>query len=215
MKEKRLSILGDSISTYTGVSNDEDTNATLLMNPCFYRPPFPKEKTYWYLVAEELGLTLCTNNSWSGGNLSGRDDPDSGVNRADFLSTDSGEEPDVVILFMGTNDLGRGVAADVFHEDYRLALSKIRARHPKAEICCVNIPDRTPQLRARAAAMNKAIDDAAASLGSGCYVADLFGSKLRDDVYYMNTVDGLHPDEDGMRMIAEIIVEAIRKHQNN
>ena len=30
--------------------------------------------------------------------------------------------------------------------------------------------------------------------------------------YYMNTLDGLHPDEDGMRIIAEVVIEAIEGH---
>jgi len=30
----------------------------------------------------------------------------------------------------------------------------------------------------------------------------------------MNTVDGLHPDEDGMKIIAEIVEDAIKTHYN-
>lgn len=29
----------------------------------------------------------------------------------------------------------------------------------------------------------------------------------------MNTLDGLHPDEDGMRMIAEVIINAIEQNR--
>ena len=61
-KYKKLSILGDSISTYKGVSDDASANLTLLHNPY----------------------------SWSGGNLSGKYNPDSSVNRANNLSRDDG-----------------------------------------------------------------------------------------------------------------------------
>ena len=98
-KGQKLSILGDSISTYKGVSDDASANSTLLYNPYYYRDPLPLEKTYWKLVMTSLGLTLCVNNSWSGGNLSGRDNPDSGVNRANNLSRDDGTEPNIVIPF--------------------------------------------------------------------------------------------------------------------
>ena len=127
-KGKKLSILGDSISTYKGVSDDASANSTLLYNPYYYRDPLPLEKTYWKLVMTSLGLTLCVNNSWSGGNLSGKDNPDSGVNRANNLSRDDGTEPDIVILFMGINDLGRRVNIDVFASDYERALLIIRER---------------------------------------------------------------------------------------
>lgn len=90
LKGKKLSILGDSISTYQGVSNDERTNSTIAANPYFYRDPFPLDKTYWKIIMDNLNMTLCVNNSWSGGNLSGIDDPTSGVNRAAELSRDNG-----------------------------------------------------------------------------------------------------------------------------
>lgn len=98
---KNLSILGDSISSYDGVSNDASANATIGINPYFYREPFPVEKTYWKRVMEKFGLTLCVNNSWSGGNLSGRENPDSGVNRANNLSRDDEMNPDLIIAFIG------------------------------------------------------------------------------------------------------------------
>ena len=85
LKGKKLSILGDSISTYKDVSNDINANESLYPNPYFYRLPFPLEKTYWMLLIKKLGLSLCVNNSWSGGNLSGKDNSSSGLNRANFL----------------------------------------------------------------------------------------------------------------------------------
>jgi lysophospholipase L1-like esterase len=30
----------------------------------------------------------------------------------------------------------------------------------------------------------------------------------------MNTVDGLHPDEDGARIIYEVVLDAFKKHGN-
>ena len=46
------------------------------------------------------------------------------------------------------------------------------------------------------------------------FIADLFGSGIDEDVYYDNSTDGLHPDEDGMRMIAEVVEAAIRQKFN-
>lgn len=212
LKNKKLSILGDSISTYIGVSNNESTNPTIGNNPVFYRPPFPREKTYWELVLEAFELTLCVNNSWSGGNLSGISDPTSGVNRACELSNGEGTNPDIIILFMGTNDLGRCVKPDVFGSDYRKTLDIIKEKYPSAKVCCVNIPDRDPVLKGRAEIFNAEIESAVKEKGEGYFVADLFKSRLNHDFYYMNTLDGLHPDEDGMKYIAEVIIGAMKEN---
>jgi lysophospholipase L1-like esterase len=211
LKGKRLSILGDSISTYQGVSNNAQVRATTAHYPYHYRPPFPIEKTYWHRVCADLGLTLCVNNSYSGGNLSGRNDPDSGVCRAIALSGDNGGVPDIIIIFMGINDLGRGVDVKVFSEDYELVLETVGQTYPNAAVCCVNLPDRDPFLRSRTERFNLEIENAVSRAGKRFFIADLFHSRLRDDFYYMNTTDGLHPDEDGMAIIAQVITDRIKE----
>lgn len=210
-----ISILGDSISTYRGASNDIAANSTVYANPYFYKEPFPIEATYWMRLIESFGMRLCVNNSWSGGNLSGVNDESSGVNRAAHLSRDDGGTPDFVILFMGINDLGRGVSVDVFASDYRRTLSVLKELYPKAVVCCVNLPDRAIILKKRAIEFNEAIKRAISDAGDRFFVADMFSSRLNNDFYYMNTVDGLHPDEDGMRIIAEVIEDAINAYFNN
>lgn len=212
LKGKKLSILGDSISTYKGVSDDAGANATLFYNPCFYRPPLPEEKTYWRLLMDTFSLSLCVNNSYSGGNLSGKTDPASGLSRAGQLSRDDGTEPDLIIVFMGLNDLGRGFDADFFASDYRQTLLILKESYPRAAAVCVTLPDRDPVLRARTLLFNEGIESAVREMGKGFFTADLFHSPLNNDTYYNNTLDGLHPDEDGMRMIAEVIEGAIREN---
>jgi len=213
LKGKKLSILGDSVSTYYGFSNNKDVNFETVANPCFYtKRLFPWEQTYWGILMERLSLTLCVNNSWSGGNLSGIDNPDSGVNRASNLSTDHGENPDFVIVFMGLNDLGRGVSDEVFYVDYLKALLTIKEKYPDALVCCVNMPDRDASFRIRTLLFNRKIEEAVHVAGDNFFVADLYNSKLNNDTYYMNTLDGLHPDQDGMRMIADIIIEAVEEN---
>lgn len=209
---KRLSILGDSISTYQGVSNNPEYNSMLYYNPCFYREPFPLEKTYWHQLIHKLGLTLCVNNSWSGGNLSGIDDENSGVNRVNYLSGNNGETPDVIIVFMGINDLGRRIPFEGFSYDYETVLKTIKDKYPNALVCCVNLPDRDIALKKQAGLFNVAIENAVKKAGDKFFIADLFSSSLNNDFYYMNTVDGLHPSESGMTIIAELIENSIRTH---
>ena len=214
LKGKKLSILGDSVSTYRGVSNDENANSTIYGNRCFYELPFPVEKTYWSLIMKEFGLELCVNNSWSGGNLSGQHIPAAGVNRAAHLTHNDGTSPDFIIVFMGLNDLGRNVPLDIFATDYEKTLSTIKEKHPCALVCCINLPDREPYFKKRAILFNDVIFEAVRTAGDNFFVADLFDSPLNNDNYYNNTTDGLHPDEDGMRMIAEVVSQAIKKKLN-
>ena len=209
---KTLSILGDSVSTYRGVSDDASANSMLFYNPYYYDDPFPQERTYWARLMERLGLTLCVNNSWSGGNLSGVDNPDSGVNRANHLSRDDGTKPDLTIIFMGLNDLGRRVDPAVFAADYERTLMTVTNKYPHAHVCCVNLPDREPVLKARTEQFNAAIQAAAKAAGEQVFVADLFHSELNNENYYENTTDGLHPSENGMRIIADVVEAAIREH---
>lgn len=208
-KGKKLSILGDSISTYKGVSNDENARRDLFYNPYFYQDPLPLEKTYWSIVLKNLGMTLCVNNSWSGGNLSGIDNPDSGVNRASHLSRDDGTEPDVIIVFMGINDLGRDVDFSVFFADYQKTLNIIKETYPAAMVCCVNLPDRHISIKQFTQLFNSQIEKAVKAAGKNFFVADLFGSRLNNYFYYIHTLDGLHPGEGGMEVIAEVVQTAI------
>lgn len=210
LKGKKLSILGDSISTYQNISNNPEYHSTLFYNPYFYKLPFPMEKTYWHRLITTFGLTLCVNNSWSGGNLSGIDNENSGVNRVHNLSNNQGEDPDFIIVFMGINDLGRGVPLDVFSADYERVLSILKSKYPSSPVCCVNLPDRTPSFKKMTESFNAAIEKAVERSGENFFMADLFHSPLNNDFYYMNTVDGLHPDEDGMKYIAETIEATIR-----
>ena len=71
------------------------------------------------------------------------------------------------------------------------------------------MPDRDESFRIRTLLFNRRIEEAIHVAGENFFLVDLYGSKLNNDVFYMTTLDGLHPDQDGMRMIAEVIKEAM------
>ena len=79
---KTISILGDSISTYAGVSNNTAYNSTIGKNAVYYRADGSTLKvclsdTWWQQAIDALDMKLLVNNSWSGSTVlhtrSGRD----------------------------------------------------------------------------------------------------------------------------------------------
>lgn len=117
---KKLSIMGDSISTYTGISNSVKYNSTIGSNAVWYpgnNSNFMDESyTYWGRLINDLGMELCVNNAWSGSRVYGKSDADFKDNillRATQLDNSNGTNnneaddinPDVIVIYMGINDL--------------------------------------------------------------------------------------------------------------
>lgn len=119
---KYVSILGDSISTYTGYINNQ--NSTTSGNGGFYGSDklSSVNDTYWMQVINSLNMKFCVNNSWSGTTMSGLGTCDNngangGYNRANQLHDDTTSDnpnnevinPDVILLNMGINDCALGL----------------------------------------------------------------------------------------------------------
>lgn len=115
-KGKTVSILGDSISTFQGVSNNTSYNKTLSQNNAYYKDHFiSTDVTYWGRLIKDLEMELCVNNSSGGARVfgsSGSGYYDAGVLRGVQLDHDNGtpndlsddKKPDVIIVYLGTND---------------------------------------------------------------------------------------------------------------
>ena len=109
---KKISILGDSISTYAGVSNDKNANSTTSGHAVYY-PNYDNSfssytETYWGRLMTDLGMGLCVNNSWGGARVMGKSATnylDRMTYRATELDRDDGTQPDVIIAYMGINDI--------------------------------------------------------------------------------------------------------------
>ena len=107
---KTVSVLGDSISTYTGVSNNTGCNATIGSNAVYYtegRHGVYANDTWWMQVANDLGLRLLVNNSWSGSSLLYTRNGTVGayvercVQLHDDTGDNAGETPDIIGIQMG------------------------------------------------------------------------------------------------------------------
>ena len=136
---KKVSILGDSYSTFQGY------------NPDNYRPFYPDanndvkevEQTWWSLYIQAKGYELDKNNSWGatticGTGFFGRDvTPSCFLSRVFMLG-----DPDIIFVFGATNDSWAGVpvgepqSGDLF--TYSPALDRLLAdakdRYPNVQI---------------------------------------------------------------------------------
>ena len=150
-----LSIFGDSISTYEGYI------------PEGFAVFFPRQgevtdvsQTWWMQLLDDTGMELCANDSSAGSTCVGFsmsvDDPKYGCGgyRISELAGEQGKIPDVIIIYMGTNDLLNSVPLgdndgtkwvaegeiENFSDAYCLILDKIASNYPVARIYCCTLP---------------------------------------------------------------------------
>lgn len=123
---KKLSILGDSISTFgTPDQNNATGTWTYPNNRCRYPQNnlFTDVKyCWWKKLIDKTGMVLGINESWAGSrvsNTSATDTGDVGPNRCISSLTrighlDDNGTPDIIIVYAGTNDIGNDVTIGTF-----------------------------------------------------------------------------------------------------
>lgn len=149
LEGKRISILGDSISTYAGYVPTGTGYATYYTGSnCGVSSV---DQTWWKRLIDETGLVLCKNNSVSGSCMStgARQDRISGClpERTGALTDANGNSPDYIIVYMGMNDFVNNVEigtydgfgnipsdVTIFRNAYATALLAIMTNYPNAKI---------------------------------------------------------------------------------
>ena len=140
----KVSILGDSYSTYDGWIPE---GHAVWYGPGRGNDVQDVKDTWWYRLIDENGLQLEKNNSWSGATICntgyrGEDYSDrSFLNRSGSL----GENPDLIFVFGGTNDdwahspLGDAESNDMYSviPATKAMLQNIKTTYPEA--LCVMI----------------------------------------------------------------------------
>lgn len=121
LKGKTISFVGDSISTFSGITNTDPlpTNAAVWYP---HNTVTNVDQTYWKKLIDRTGIRLLVNNSWSGSHVTNRGrgdicnydyqaDSGSGTStvkdRCTHLHRTEGGlivNPDYIVINMGTND---------------------------------------------------------------------------------------------------------------
>ena len=219
MPKYKVSILGDSISTYIGY------------NPRGYAVYYKEDKAYdneinsvddtwWKQVIDGLGGELCVDNSYSGSLVTGAFAP-SACSAERCASLHDETVPDIILIYMGTNDrgfemnLGENRPNDTmgFYGAYRAMLRQIKNNYPTAKIVCGTLLMGRLQ-----AGQNLAYDRfmkedmryngviRLAVKEEGCLLADI---ALADERY--ETLDYCHPTKSGHKEMAKLWLAELKK----
>lgn len=231
-KGKKFSILGDSISTLEGY------------NPIGYKLFYTGDicekaevrdigDTWWGKVIKHFGGELLVNNSWSGSRVTKlpnreRIFPSGCSDERTSALHDGSVMPDVIIVYMGTNDWAFGVTTEyvdsLLGEDtqlsefrcaYNVMLQKIKYNYPNAEIWCCTL---------NTTYMSSAPDFAFPYTYGGAHIEG-FNNRVRDiakqnncrliDLYSCQTpydsIDGSHPNVRGMETLASLMIRLMEE----
>lgn len=208
---KHFSILGDSISTFKGVTVD-DPNTFYGQSMCEKGGFAGVEDTWWMRVVNGLGGVFERDNAFAGSCVT----DGYGLGRGMCTDERTGAlgAPDVVLIFGGANDMGFSVPEEEFRAAYRLMLSRLKAKYPAAEIWCgtlINgrkVLDNEPffmgeEPKKELEPFSGIIRECAAA--AGVHIVDMAASGLLYD-----TIDGCHPTAHGMKQLAGLWLDAIR-----
>lgn len=232
--DMKLSILGDSISTFEGWIPEG--------NSVFYPQNGAVQdvsQTWWKMALDETDLILCANGSSSGSTCYGDSQAvDVMVGCSDHrisqLTGADGKEPDVIIVYMGTNDLVMSVPigdndgirpvnegfVDNFSDAYTLILDKLERKYPDAQIyCCTLLPvgdwGTDQPFVTFVNGENLTSEDYSDRIQTiagnrGIPVIDLYHCGINIDNMPEMTSDGVHPTPEGMRRIADTVLSLVR-----
>lgn len=245
-----ISILGDSISTFPDYSNGTAANTTnsTITNGATYYPlgnVSAVENTWWYKAAKALNAEILVNNSWSGSCLyqtrSGTVGAyiDRCVQLHDDTGDNAGQEPDIIAVYLGTNDfntypstLGSYAGIDFASlinetdgtvtygqpknsmEAYAIVLDKISRRYPNSEVYCFTLLP-FPANRTQPTDFNADIKSLAARFGA--HIVDLCDCGFSSDTTVFNTLmlNNLHPNDAGMTLMANAFAKAVQENHDH
>ena len=125
----KLSIMGDSISTFYEpgcVMNSYYSGTNTYYYPTYSATIKTVDLTWWYQLIVNTKMNLGINNSWSGSCASGSI-PSAGVNDSRINTLNENGKSDIVIIYLGTNDLASGVSTEVFMDAINTIVSKVKA----------------------------------------------------------------------------------------
>lgn len=240
LKGKKISILGDSISTYTDYSNNTKYNSTIGNNSVYYNDYRPTrdpvhmslslEDTWWMQVINELELKLCVNNSWSGSRIFDYDESAGYSSRCENLHNNhTGEQPDIILIYMGTNDFSFLNVSELGNSNinydninninimtsctcYAIMLDKITKKYPNSKIYCMTLLPRLESER-QPTLFNNDLKNIAKHYNCNVIDLEVLGKKIQSNYQYYIEDNRVHPGKYGMDVISESVIQILKNNE--
>lgn len=233
IKGSKISILGDSISTFVGFSPNN-------WNPYYptYGPDVDSLDKMWFsIVADAIDGTVLASASWGASGVCGNSEDSTGnvgssLARIEALSA-NGADPDIIFIEMGTNDwssnrdIGNftesselpadGIITN-FTQAYAKMLSRIMNRYPLAIVYCMTISARLISTDLSYPIKNSSGITIPAYNEEIRKVARMFGAKIVNidscgiSIYNLNVYAGdrqLHPNAAGHELMAQEVLREL------
>ncbi len=215
-----ISFLGDSITTFYSASSEvnSDYNGTnQYYYPLYSSTVKSVTQTWWHQVITATKTKLVKNDSISGSSCFNNNSettlgPAMNMNRISNLGT-----PDIVVVFIGTNDNVNGFTEAQFSAAYDKMIKRIKAQCPDAFIfCCTmgysnyhNTPTHYFYKEETRLAFNPQIISAVNR--NDCVLIN-FAEVQTIDNYSTLLGDNLHPNLTGMNAFAQKAIQVIKNH---
>ncbi len=205
-----FAILGDSISSF--YLPNSPVNSIFTEPGQYYFPKYSiidVKQTWWYKTIDGLSTKLLVNNSYSGGTV--HSNGISSGNNEERIEKffHNGKSPDVIIIYLGINDTGGDFTKDFFKNEYQGMIDKIQTRFPYVQIFVCTLP-YTPRTELNPARLryNEAITEIADA--EKIPLID-FASAWTSSTHSNYLSDALHPNGNGMNILAKLAIEKIRE----
>lgn len=212
----KISFLGDSITTF--YAEGSAMNSYYGGENQFYYPRYSAsiktvDLTWWYKLIKNNNMVLGINNSWSGSTAYGTNNS---CGQSDYRinTIDENGDPDIVIVYLGTNDLASGFALSDFGNAIKTIISKINAKCD-AQIFLTTLGysayDNGKYKEENRILYNAKLRELATSYDCGIIPLDEY---VIEDNYMIYLGDRLHYNAKGADLLSLIAEKAIKEYNN-
>lgn len=203
LRKKKISILGDSLSTFEGYIPSQNIS----YYPNVNNDVNSVKQTWWDILLNTINATLEINNSFSGSKVSGTD-------ASSFITrhTELGN-PEYIIIHGGTNDASwANVPAGELHFDSPLNDLNINEFSDAYDFLIRSILDKYKYTNIILVIPSIVSNEYANSIISICEHYQLFGYVDLRNIEL--TLSSGHYQKDSMQVVAEKVLEVISKNKN-
>ena len=210
----KLSILGDSISTF--YAEGSSMNSYYSGENQFYYPLFSStiktvDKTWWAQLLANTNMELGINNSWSGSCAFGTGASAGQTDGRIFTLNENGN-PDIVIVYLGTNDLVNAFTVEEYSSALVQIITKVKALGVEnIFLTTLGYTDYTGYnyTEAGRVAYNAEIREVADEYGCGVVPLDEY---IVEDNYSIYLGDYLHYNAKGATLLSKIYEKTIKEY---